>query len=66
MSSHLYPEISVHLLAATPTAHWLEYVDWLDPVVEEPLRLRDGSAIAPERPGLGIEWNQQSLRRLSN
>ena len=28
MSSHLYPEISAHLLAVTPTAHWLEYMDW--------------------------------------
>src|SRR5262249_26495778 len=28
MSSHLYPEVSAHLLAVTPTAHWLEYVDW--------------------------------------
>jgi mandelate racemase len=28
MSSHLYPEFSAHLLAATPTCHWLEYVDW--------------------------------------
>jgi mandelate racemase len=66
MSSHLYPEISVHLLAATPTAHWLEYVDWLDAVVEEPLPLHDGSAIAPERPGLGIDWNRDAVKRLSN
>ena len=27
MSSHLFPEVSAHLLAATPTAHWLEYAD---------------------------------------
>ena len=38
MSSHLYPEVSAHLLAATPTAHWLEYVDWADKIVAEPLR----------------------------
>ena len=31
MSSHLYPEVSVHLLNSTPTAHWLEYVDWMNP-----------------------------------
>ena len=28
MSSHLFPEVSAQLLAATPTRHWLEYVDW--------------------------------------
>jgi mandelate racemase len=27
LSSHLYPEISAHLLAVSPTGHWLEYVD---------------------------------------
>ena len=33
MSSHLMPEISAHLLCATPTGHWLEYVDWADAIV---------------------------------
>ena len=28
ISSHLFPEISSHLLCASPTKHWLEYVDW--------------------------------------
>ena len=28
------PEVSAHLLAATPTAHFLEYVDWADKVVQ--------------------------------
>ena len=65
MSSHLYPEVSVHLLAATPTAHWLEYVDWLETVVAEPLRIVNGMATAPDRPGLGIEWDRDSIRRLA-
>ena len=30
MSTHLFPEISAHLMCVTPTAHWLEYVDWID------------------------------------
>ena len=33
VSSHLYPELSAHLLAVTPTCHWLEYVDWAAPVL---------------------------------
>ena len=37
MSSHLYSETSAHLLAVTPTAHFLEYVDWADKVLQEPL-----------------------------
>jgi mandelate racemase len=47
MSSHLMPELSGHLLAATPTCHWLEYVDWADVLVQEPLRIDDGHAVVP-------------------
>ena len=65
MSSHLYPEVSVHLLAATPTAHWLEYVDWLNPLMEEPLRISEGMAIPSERPGIGLSWNEAMLRKLA-
>ena len=63
MSSHLYPEVSAHLLAATPTAHWLEYVDWADVLLEEPLRIVDGNANVPIRPGNGLAWNDDAVRR---
>jgi mandelate racemase len=63
MSSHLYPETSVHLLAATPTAHFLEYMDWADKIVQQPLRVIDGHAIAPDRPGAGIVWNERAVER---
>jgi mandelate racemase len=63
MSSHLYPELSAHLLAVTPTAHWLEYVDWANPVLEQPLRIVDGHALVAERPGNGLEWNEEAVRR---
>jgi mandelate racemase len=63
MSSHLYPEVSAHLLAVTPTAHWLEYVDWANAVLEEPLRIADGNAILDSRPGNGLAWNGDAVRR---
>ena len=63
MSSHLFPEVSAHLLAATPTAHWLEYVDWADSIVEEPLKIANGMAIVPDRPGAGLEWNRANVER---
>ena len=40
MSSHLFPEFSVHLLGVTPTSHWLEFMDWAEPVLQEPIRAR--------------------------
>jgi mandelate racemase len=57
ISSHLFPEISVHLLAASPTAHWLEYVDWAEPLLHHPLEIVDGAAVVPDRPGIGLEWD---------
>lgn len=64
LSSHLFPEISLQLLAATPTRHWLEYVDWADALLAEPLRLVDGQANVPERAGSGIEWDEAAVQRL--
>jgi mandelate racemase len=63
MSSHLFPEISAQLLAVTPTAHWLEYVDWADAILESPLTIRDGAVLVPEKPGTGIAWNEEAVRR---
>ena len=65
LSSHLYPEVSVHLLAATPTAHWLEYVDWAEPFLAEPLRVRGGIASVPDRPGTGVAWDEAAVARLA-
>lgn len=63
MSSHLFPEASAHLLAATPTAHWLEYVDWAAAILEEPIRIEKGMAILSSRPGAGIAWNREAVER---
>ena len=58
MSTHLFPEFSAHLMCVTPTAHWLEYVDWANPVLQTPLEIRDGFAILRDVPGAGIEWDE--------
>ena len=63
MSSHLFPELSAHLLAVTPTAHWLEYVDWAGAILQEPLRIENGVANAPERPGIGLSWEPAAVER---
>jgi mandelate racemase len=63
MSSHLFPEVSAHLLAATPTRHYLEYVDWADVLLREPLVIRDGHALVPERPGNGLVWDDAAVAR---
>ena len=63
MSTHLFPEISAHLMCVTPTAHWLEYVDWINPVLKTPLEIRAGNAIIRDVPGYGIEWDEKKVKR---
>ena len=63
MSSHLFPEASAHLLAVTPTCHYLEYVDWASAILAEPLRIVAGEAVIPDRPGTGVAWDEKAVRR---
>ena len=63
MSSHLFPEVSVHLLAATPTCHFLEYVDWANVLLEEPLVVADGHVQISARPGNGMIWDKKAVER---
>lgn len=63
VSSHLFPEISVHLLAATPGAHWLEYVSWADAILQDPMVIEEGVTRPPQRPGLGLQWCKKGLAK---
>lgn len=63
MSSHLFAEASAQLLPVTPTCHWLEYVDWADPILKEPPELRNGHVLCPSRPGLGMAWDEKAVKK---
>ena len=63
MSSHIFQEVSVHLLAVTPTCHLLERMDLAGPVLGRPLAFENGAATAPALPGTGIAWNEDAVRR---
>jgi mandelate racemase len=63
VSTHLYPEVAAHLMRVTETAHWLEWQDWGDPIVAEPFALSHGSVVVPNRPGNGLAWNEDAVKR---
>jgi mandelate racemase len=63
MSNHLWPEISARLLCCTPTAHWLEYADWWNPILAEPLLIENGMAIISDTIGSGVEWNEDAVNQ---
>jgi mandelate racemase len=65
MSNHLFPEISAQLLCVTPTAHWLEYADWWNPVMSEPLEIKDGMTDVEGATGTGIAWNETAVERFA-
>jgi mandelate racemase len=58
MSTHLYPEVAAHVMRVTETAHWLEWQDWADPILQRPYRIEDGLLHIPDTPGLGLDWNE--------
>ena len=62
-SSHTFPEFSAHLLAVTPTAHMLEYLDHAGTILAEPVQVENGQVIVPDRAGAGIEWNEDAIER---
>jgi mandelate racemase len=65
LSSHLWPELSAQLLCVTPTAHWLEYADWWNPIVREPLVIENGMARVEHATGTGVAWNDQAVERFA-
>jgi len=64
MSSHLYPEVSGHLLRVTPTGQWLEWQDWAHPVLARPFEVRAGRLHLPDVPGNGLEWDEAAVAHL--
>jgi len=63
MSTHLFPEVSAHLMCVTPTAHWLEYVDWANPILQQPLVIVAGQAVLRNEPGSGIQWDEAQVKK---
>jgi L-alanine-DL-glutamate epimerase-like enolase superfamily enzyme len=65
VTSHGAHDVTVHLLAACPNRSYLEAHGFgLERYIAEPLRIENGAAIAPERPGHGIEFDWKGLEQI--
>jgi mandelate racemase len=62
MSSHIMSEASAHVLPVTPTAHYLEYLDFAGLILADPAKIVDGTLTA-RGPGLGMEWNETAVSK---
>ncbi|MBI4193660.1 MAG: mandelate racemase/muconate lactonizing enzyme family protein [Betaproteobacteria bacterium] len=61
--SHLLPEIHVHLVSAIPNGLTVEYMPWASRLFVQGPALEDGMLIVPERPGLGLEFDHDVIKR---
>ncbi len=61
LSSHVLPELNLHLVASAPTGHYLEYMNWADGLFNERMDLSQGKVKVPQRPGFGLSWNEGSI-----
>ena len=65
VTSHGAHDLTVHLLAAAPNRSYLEAHGFgLDRFIAEPLQIKGGLAVAPDRPGHGIEFDWKALDAL--
>jgi mandelate racemase len=61
VSSHLFPEISVHLLAASDNPDWLEVLDLAGPVMAGRTTIADGMVSPSDEPGCGIRFDRDAV-----
>ncbi len=62
-SSHIFHEVSAHLLCAAPTAHYLEHLPLAESILAEHLQIKDGCAIPSSAPGSGIVWDEAAIQK---
>jgi mandelate racemase len=63
LSSHIFQEFSAHLLAVSPTAHWLERLDIAGPILRHGLTFEAGGARIPDVPGVGLDWDEEAVSK---
>jgi mandelate racemase len=65
LSSHLYSMVSAQLLRVSESADWLEWSNWAEPFLAEPLAVEDGYANVPDAPGNGLAWDEAAVERFA-
>jgi L-alanine-DL-glutamate epimerase-like enolase superfamily enzyme len=61
--SHLATEVLVHGVAAIPNGLTVEHMPWTFQLFTEEPRIENGEIVLPQKPGLGIEFDEDALDR---
>ncbi|MGP3959429.1 L-talarate/galactarate dehydratase [Nonomuraea sp. 3N208] len=62
LAPHFAMEIHLHLAAAYAMEPWVEHFEWLEPLFNERLEIRDGRMLVPDRPGIGVTLSEQAAK----
>lgn len=65
VSSHIFHEISSHLMAASSMPGWLEYLPLAEAILRNPVTVAAGRVALNTTPGAGMEWDAQAVKRYS-
>ena len=60
LAPHFAMELHIHLAAAYPKQSWVEHFEWLEPLFNERIEIRDGRMLVPTRLGLGVSISEQA------
>jgi L-alanine-DL-glutamate epimerase-like enolase superfamily enzyme len=64
VAPHFLMELHVSLAAAVPNALYVEHIPQLRRLTRSDLEIAGGHAIAPETPGIGIDWDRDVIDSL--
>ncbi|WP_027036188.1 mandelate racemase/muconate lactonizing enzyme family protein [Mesorhizobium ciceri] len=62
---HFLMELHVSLTCAVQNGRYVEYIPQLDQLTGKRLRIEDGQALAPDEPGIGIDWDWDAVKAMS-
>jgi len=63
VSSHVFTEQSLTVMAALGNATYLEHMPWFGILFREKFEMRDGAVVVPERPGFGFTFDPDTIER---
>jgi mandelate racemase len=63
ISTHLYPEVAAHVMRVSETMHWLEWQNWVNPILKQPYEVTQGMLQIPPLAGVGLEWDDNAVAR---
>ncbi len=63
VSSHLFPETSIQVLAALGNATWLEHMPWFSALYDGGIEVLDGHVAVPQGPGWGLALDRRAIAR---